>query len=991
MKRRDFLGATLAATAGLTGLTGLARPGLAQAPNARQRPNIVLVTADDLGIQLGCYGDAAARTPNLDAFAAGGARFDRAYVTQPSCSPSRSSILTGLYPHQNGQIGLMPQGYSMREGIANLPALMHDAGYKTGIIGKLHVAPTSAFPFDFEREDYPKAFDPQWVGAQAQEFLTQTNGAPFFLYANFSDPHEPFKAQANGLPSQPYQPGQVPPFPLQRVSSPALQEELAGYYNGVARVDIGMGLLMENLRAAGQLDNTVIVFLGDHGPPFQRGKLTLYEGGVIIPLLMQWPDVTAPGSFSNALVSTVDLMPTLLEAAGVAAPPDLPGASLRALLEGRAPRWRTTLATEYTSHLPDNFYPRRAIRNERFKLILNLQFEWPNPTGSKKEPSFVASRDAPPLVRAAFDRFIAPPAVEFYDLWADPWEFRDLAGQAPYRDAQTRLLGELHDWQNATDDPLATPQGLQRVSADAPTLLGHAIQIAAPGTTLVLRGGEYRGAKAVTVPKTLTIRAYPGEIPMFLGADIVDGWNKDGALWSANWDKKFTFQPGKNGDARTIDKRFPRAADLDLAFVNGKPLVQTASRNEVKAGAFTIDEAAKKIYIGDDPTGKRVEVSAREAGFQIAGTGKAAPDIMLKGLVFAYYFSTGLQMFANGARVEHCLAAWKGENGMALRGKGVTLTDSMLVANGRKGAGISQSENVRVENNLIAWNNVERFRTAWDAAGVKMTRTRDALWARNRFQNNFSMGLWMDISVMGARVVNNVVTDNAGIGIFQELGHDSIIAFNVSTGNSVGVQVADSSATRVWNNTLVGNGRAILVKDSMRVNQVGSKDHEGLGNIGTNAADAEASATWESSDNVFVNNLLVGPQTGEKPKVGALFDAGAVHPDKSSGEMISRSASNLYVLMSAEQAVRWKPQPNGTQLEFATLDAFRADFGTLEQGSVLAQKAPFAGANDYRLKAAVAGLSPVALPAEIAVAAREAGLDVQDGAQFVGALMPERD
>ncbi len=121
-------------------------------------PNILLVTADDLGLQLGCYGDTIAHTPNLDRFAGEGVRFTRAFVTQASCSPSRSSMLTGLYPHQNGQIGLSHRGYSIHDStIPTLPGELKKAGYTTGIIGKLHVNPESCFPFDFKHTSHQTA------------------------------------------------------------------------------------------------------------------------------------------------------------------------------------------------------------------------------------------------------------------------------------------------------------------------------------------------------------------------------------------------------------------------------------------------------------------------------------------------------------------------------------------------------------------------------------------------------------------------------------------------------------------------------------------------------------------------------------------------------------------------------------------------------------------------------------------------------------------
>lgn len=536
-------------------------------------------------------------------------------------------------------------------------------------------------------------------------------------------------------------------------------------------------------------------------------------------------------------------------------------------------------------------------------------------------------------------------------------------------------------------DPLPTTGDVLFVAPDArpgaagtpqsPAILLEAIAKAPAGATIVLRGGSYRDVSSLALPKPVTLRAYPGEVPMLLGSDIVSNWTPEGATWKAAWDKKWTFEAPKDGDARTIDARYPRAADLDMAFIDGKPLVQVASLAEVKPGTFHIDTQAKQLHLGEDPTGKKVEVSARGWGIEAQGKGKTSPGITLRGLAFAHFAKTGAQVFASDARIEKCLAAWNGEGGFGMRGKNIVLRDCVAVANGRKGATISRSEGARVENNFFQWNNVERFRTAWDAAGIKMTVTRDALFAGNRFERNLSSALWMDISVMQARVVKNTLIDNAGIAIFVELQHDSIVAFNTCINNGTGIQVADSSKTEVWNNILVGNGRAILIKDSMRVNVPGSVDTTGLGNIGTSDEAARLGATWESHSNTFFNNLLIGPKPGERPKASFLFDAGGVHPDKSSAEMIGASGSNLFVVGISEGAVRWKAGKNGSQTNFPTLEAFRAANAALEKGSVMVSSVEFKDAKggDYTLKTPVAGLQFAPLPESVKKATREAGIE----------------
>lgn len=459
----------------LAAWAGLAAGSVAAAP---ARPNILLVTADDLGLVAGCYGDATVRTPNLDALAVRGMLFEHAYVAQASCSPSRSAIFTGRYPHDNGQYGLTNAGvgFRLREPLVGqtIPALLKPAGYRTAIVGKLHVDPAEAFPFD-ERITVSDTRDVRAAAAACGKFLREQRG-PFFLMANFTDPHalgrrsEPgrhFDDQVKGIPEQPLAPGAAPPLPFQRIDT---QEELARvsqYYNAVMRFDAGVGLLLGELAASGHAGDTLVILLGDHGPPFVRGKTTCYEGGVRVPLLVAWPGVFAPDTRSEALVSAVDIVPTILEAAGVEPPPGLHGQSLRASLDPA--RARRFLATEFHYHGAHPFFPRRSIRDARFKLIHNLRAGAAKPSeGIDGDEALAIARTpafAGTAVAAAFERAADPPEFELYDLAADPWEFENLADRPEHGATLAMLQAALLEWRPATTDPLLTPEGYARVAA----------------------------------------------------------------------------------------------------------------------------------------------------------------------------------------------------------------------------------------------------------------------------------------------------------------------------------------------------------------------------------------------------------------------------------------------------------------------------------------------------------------------------------------------
>lgn len=428
---------------------------------AAERPNLILVTADDMGFQLGCYGDTVATTPHMNRLAQEGVRFTRGFVTQASCSSSRSSMLTGLYPHQNGQIGLAHLGYSMRPGVPTLPTLLKQAGYRTGIIGKLHVAPESSFDFDYKETNTADTRDMKKVRAKCDAFLGDGGGKPFFLMLNFFDPHDPHLEDVNGSPMAKVTSEQAKVFPFIGADSPEMRQRVAEFTTCVNRVDEGVGALLEVLRQRGLHTNTFIVVLGDNGPPLPRAKVTSFEAGVNVPFIAWWPGHVKP-QVSDALVCSIDLMPTFLELAGVKAPPDLPGRSLLPLLSGQSASWRQWLATEYTTHEPRNLNPQRSIRNSRFKLTVTLL----------KDPAFLWPEEIPLAeYRKTQRRAATGEFIEFYDLESDPHEFQNLAGRPEVQAEQDRLFQTLHDWRVQTQDPLldhAVLRALLLKEKDAP-------------------------------------------------------------------------------------------------------------------------------------------------------------------------------------------------------------------------------------------------------------------------------------------------------------------------------------------------------------------------------------------------------------------------------------------------------------------------------------------------------------------------------------------
>lgn len=439
--------------------------------------NVLLIVGEDHGPQLGCYGDPYARTPHLDTLAASGTRFERAYATQAICSPGRASLLTGMYPHQNGQISLATHGFCMFREYPTIPSLLQRARFRTGRIGKLHVKPESASPFDlawnpgvswgFAHRDVAAA------AAVAGDFMA-ADSTPFFLMVNLPDAHLPWLRTSFGLPQQPLTGADVQVPPAVGVDSLRLREHAADYYNCLSRLDTGVGLILDALTRLGKDRDTLVIYTTDHGPQFARGKGSSYELAVHLPLLVRWPGVTTPGSVSDALVSQIDILPTILDANALPCPAGVTGSSLRPVVAGMDPSWRSHLCTEWhTGHaspLPNLLNPQRTIRGARFKLIQNLLTDRPNSvehcytqqtffdTGCTQQELDAAR----PEVRAAYQRWRRQDRWELYDLQDDPHEFTNLAADARYTDVLQDLQARLRAWQQDTADPFLDDALVQR-------------------------------------------------------------------------------------------------------------------------------------------------------------------------------------------------------------------------------------------------------------------------------------------------------------------------------------------------------------------------------------------------------------------------------------------------------------------------------------------------------------------------------------------------
>lgn len=427
--------------------------------------NVVLIVADDLGRQLGCCGDRAAHTPNIDRLAAEGTRFEWAFCTTSSCSPSRSVILSGLHNHANGQYGLQhaAHNFSTRSFVKTLPALLKEAGYRTCSIGKVHVQPAELYPFDkFANEGVPGGRNTVRMAENAEAFIREDDLHPFFIYFCPTDPHRAQKGFANDVSYAGVKPVKfkadeiaVPEYLPDR---PEVRQELAEYYESIARVDQGVGRLVEGLAASGHLDDTLILFLSDNGPPFPAAKTNLYDAGTRLPLIVRAPGRKQRGIVSQALVSWTDIVPTILEFTG-AKPPAYPlhGRSLMGILEAAEPVGWDEIQQSHSFHEVTMYYPMRAIRTRKYRYILNLAHELPFPFASDlfDSPTWqgVLKRGDSQYGSRTVVAYVHRPRHELYDLEKDPQQLVNLADQPESAKLLEDMQKKLKTWQQQTQDP----------------------------------------------------------------------------------------------------------------------------------------------------------------------------------------------------------------------------------------------------------------------------------------------------------------------------------------------------------------------------------------------------------------------------------------------------------------------------------------------------------------------------------------------------------
>jgi arylsulfatase A-like enzyme len=382
----------------------------------------VVITTHDIGRHLHCYGVRSVQSPNLDALAAEGVRFDQAFATAPQCSPSRASLATGRYPHNNGVMGLAHHGYEWELDSPHVSSIFAAAGFTTHLFGGQHV---TLHP---ERLGFGQT---HLTGAVEQVLASEPSERRLYLEINFDETHRPYPPPG-AKPPDLVVPGYLP-------AGPEAEEEMTAVEGTITEMDAAAGRVLEGLERTGRAAHAVVVFTTDHGLAMPRAKCTLYDPGLEVALIVRWPagDIGS-GVARSGLASNLDVLPTLLEAARVDAPEGIQG---RSLFEPR-----DAIFAEKTFH---SYYdPMRCIRTARHKYIRNFEsaFAVEVPADIQQGPIFKKYAS-----RYSTDR---PNVVELYDLDADPLEQHNIAGTPMTASIEKELSSRLWAWMRETDDPL---------------------------------------------------------------------------------------------------------------------------------------------------------------------------------------------------------------------------------------------------------------------------------------------------------------------------------------------------------------------------------------------------------------------------------------------------------------------------------------------------------------------------------------------------------
>lgn len=416
-----------------------------------QKPNIVVFLSDDHSLlDSSVYGSKDVKTPNMERLAKAGLTFDRAFVASPSCAPSRAALLTGLMPVRNGAEA---NHSKPQPEIKKLPAYLKELGYEVVSFGKVsHYQHTGDYGFDHHAHD--KFHENVAIPNGIKWLKERKSDKPLCIFFGTNWPHVPWPETGEG-----YEPDKLN-VPASHVDTPKTREWRAKYYAAVARMDKELGDVMDATKQVlGQ--NTFFLHTADHGAQWPFGKWTLYDAGVRTPLIVTWPGKIKAGARTDAMVSWIDILPTLVEVGGGTPAGDIDGKSFLGVLRGEKKEHRDRIFTTHSSDQRMNIYPTRSVRTGDWKYIRNLHPEFYFTThvdlaqaqdGAGYFSSWREKAKTDAAAAALVKRYHERPPEELYDLKADPQELKNLAGDPKHAQRLAALRAEVEAWMKANND-----------------------------------------------------------------------------------------------------------------------------------------------------------------------------------------------------------------------------------------------------------------------------------------------------------------------------------------------------------------------------------------------------------------------------------------------------------------------------------------------------------------------------------------------------------
>jgi N-sulfoglucosamine sulfohydrolase len=404
-------------------------------------PNVLYLHSHDTGRYVQPYGYPVP-TPNIQHLADQGALFRQAFCAAPVCSGSRAALLTGQCTHATGMLGLAHRGYRLRYPERHIAQVLRSAGYWAGLIGEQHV---SADPGDLGYDrvvdlDSTKVRD---VAPAATRLIAERAQAdePFFLSVGFFETHREYfepSSIRDALYSRP---------PENIVDTAITRRDMASFKASARSLDQGVGTILNALEENGLVDDTLVIMTTDHGLAFPEAKATMYDRGIGVMLLMRGPGGFERGRVFDAIVSHLDLFPTVCDLAGIAPPGWLEGVSLLPLVRGELDELHHEIFAELTYHAA--YEPQRAVRTARYKYAKRFDERHPGRVLANVDDS--PTKDV--MLSCGWAE-VDPPGESLYDLWLDPGEGTNRIDDPTLAGVLTDLKGRLHDWMARTDDPL---------------------------------------------------------------------------------------------------------------------------------------------------------------------------------------------------------------------------------------------------------------------------------------------------------------------------------------------------------------------------------------------------------------------------------------------------------------------------------------------------------------------------------------------------------